>query len=168
MRRECQEHFPCHQLQSKSLVSDPDMHHGTCVMQVPWCMLGSLTDDSGKTFPAFPALAQPAILRIWKEVHFTSDIKPVVKNLWKHFPLIVILRMQSGYRSVQLPWHTPNCGPIAFVLSQKQRMYMIYKFRITKSWSLCAMILGRSVLWNVHIWQSLSLSCRSRHPSPTD
>ena len=24
-------------------VSDPDMHHGTCVMQVPWCMLGWLT-----------------------------------------------------------------------------------------------------------------------------
>ena len=24
-------------------VSDPDMHHGTCVMHVPWCMMGSLT-----------------------------------------------------------------------------------------------------------------------------
>ena len=24
-------------------VSDPDMHHCTCVMHVPWCMLGSLT-----------------------------------------------------------------------------------------------------------------------------
>ena len=24
-------------------VSDPDMHHGTWVMQVPWCMPGSLT-----------------------------------------------------------------------------------------------------------------------------
>ena len=25
-------------------VSDPDMHHGTCVTHVPWCMPGSLTD----------------------------------------------------------------------------------------------------------------------------
>ena len=25
------------------LVSDPVMHHGTCVTHVPWCMLGSLT-----------------------------------------------------------------------------------------------------------------------------
>ena len=25
------------------LVSDPDMHHGTCVTHVPWCMSGSLT-----------------------------------------------------------------------------------------------------------------------------
>ena len=24
-------------------VSDPDMHHCTCVMHVPWCMMGSLT-----------------------------------------------------------------------------------------------------------------------------
>ena len=51
--------------------SDPDMHHGTCVTHVPWCMSGSLTSGflwnrrRGKTFPAFPAHAQPAILRIW-------------------------------------------------------------------------------------------------------
>ena len=52
-------------------VRDPDMHHGTCVTHVPWCMSGSLTCGflwnrrRGKTFPAFPAHAQPAILRIW-------------------------------------------------------------------------------------------------------
>ena len=50
--------------------SDPDMHHGMCVTHVPWCMPGSLTSVfhwsrwRGKTFPAFPAHAQPAILRI--------------------------------------------------------------------------------------------------------
>ena len=26
-------------------VSDPNMHHSTCVTHVPWCMLGSLTSD---------------------------------------------------------------------------------------------------------------------------
>ena len=26
-----------------SQVSDPDMHHGTCLTHVPWCMPGSLT-----------------------------------------------------------------------------------------------------------------------------
>ena len=56
-------------------VSDPDMHHGTCVTHVPWCMLGSLTNgflwsrSRGKTFPAFPAHAQPTTLRIWKEAN---------------------------------------------------------------------------------------------------
>ena len=28
-----------------SQVSDPDMHHGTCVTDVPWCMPGSLSSD---------------------------------------------------------------------------------------------------------------------------
>ena len=56
-------------------VNDPGMHHGTCVTHVPWCMPGSLTNDflwsrrRGKTFPAFPAHAQTAILRIWQEAH---------------------------------------------------------------------------------------------------
>ena len=51
-------------------ISHPDMHHGTCVTHVPWCMPGSLTSGflwsrlRGKTFPAFPAHVQPAILRI--------------------------------------------------------------------------------------------------------
>ena len=27
-------------------VSDPDMHHDTCVTHMPWCMLGSLTSSS--------------------------------------------------------------------------------------------------------------------------
>ena len=51
--------------------SDPGMHHGTCVTHVPWCMPGSLTSGflwsrrRGKTFPAFPAHAQPAMLRVW-------------------------------------------------------------------------------------------------------
>ena len=46
-------------------VSDPAMHHGTCVMHVSWCMAGSLASGflwkrwQGKTFPAFPAHAQP-------------------------------------------------------------------------------------------------------------
>ena len=59
-------------------VSDPDMHHSTCVTHVPWCMLGSLTNgflwsrSRGKTFPAFPAHAQPTTLRIWKEAHGAS------------------------------------------------------------------------------------------------
>ena len=59
-------------------MGDPDMHHGTCVTHVPWCMPGSLTSVflwirwRGKTFPAFPAHAQPAILRIWQEAHWES------------------------------------------------------------------------------------------------
>ena len=55
--------------------SDPNMHHSTCVTHVLWCMLGLLPSSflwsrrRGKTFPVFPAHAQPAMLRIWQEAH---------------------------------------------------------------------------------------------------
>ena len=70
-------------------VSGPDMHHGTCVPYVPWCMPGSLTSGFlwnwrvGKTFSAFPAHAQPAILRIWQEAHgmYSSNLS-VPQNNW--------------------------------------------------------------------------------------
>ena len=54
MRRECRERFPHHRLQRKPLVSDPDMHHDTCVRHVPWCMSGSLTNGGGENVPGIP------------------------------------------------------------------------------------------------------------------
>ena len=46
--------FPTYGLQSKPLVSDPDMHQGTCMMHVPWCMSGSLTRGGGEIVPGIP------------------------------------------------------------------------------------------------------------------
>ena len=54
MRRECRERFPSHRLQRKPLVSDPGMHHGTCVTHVPWCMSGSLVRGGGENVPGIP------------------------------------------------------------------------------------------------------------------
>ena len=54
MRRECRERFPRHRLQRKPLVSDPDMHHGTCVTHVPWCMSVSLNAVVGENVPGIP------------------------------------------------------------------------------------------------------------------
>ena len=46
--------FPRHRLQRKPLVSDPGMHHGTCVTHVPCCMSGSLTRGGGENVPGIP------------------------------------------------------------------------------------------------------------------
>ena len=54
MRRECRERFPRHRLQMKPLVSEPDMHHGTCVTHVPWCMSGSFTRARGENIADIP------------------------------------------------------------------------------------------------------------------
>ena len=43
-------------LQRKPLVSDPGMHHGTCVTHVPWCMSGSLTRGGGENDPGIPGI----------------------------------------------------------------------------------------------------------------
>ena len=51
MRRE---RFPHYRLQRKPLVRDPGMHHGTCMMHVPWCMSGSLTCGCGENIPGIP------------------------------------------------------------------------------------------------------------------
>ena len=60
---------PRRRFQRKPLVSDPGMHHGTCDTHVLDACRDRLPAVAGKTFPAFPAHAQPAILRIWKEAH---------------------------------------------------------------------------------------------------
>ena len=56
MRRECRQRFPRHRLQKqkKALVSNPGMHHGTCVTHVPWCMSGSLSRGGGENVPGIP------------------------------------------------------------------------------------------------------------------
>ena len=48
MRRECRERFPRHRFQRKPIVSDPGIHHGTCVTHVPWCISGSLIRSGGE------------------------------------------------------------------------------------------------------------------------
>ena len=65
MHQECGEHYPSYLLQRKPLVGDPGMHHGMCCD----ASQNRYTAVVGKTFPALPAHAQPAILRIWQEAH---------------------------------------------------------------------------------------------------
>ena len=57
----------------------------TCI--TAWCTSEWLTSKfrtnsvAGKTFPEFPAHAQPDILRIWLEAHGTSTLVPPIKFL---------------------------------------------------------------------------------------
>ena len=66
--------FTRHRLQRKSLVSDPGLHHGTCVTHVPWCMSGSLTRGGGENVPGIPA-----ILCVWQDAHaqYVVDISKI-------------------------------------------------------------------------------------------
>ena len=47
--------FSCHWLQREPIVSNPGMHHGTCVTHFPWYMSGSLTrGGGGENVPGIP------------------------------------------------------------------------------------------------------------------
>ena len=61
--------------QRTPLVSDPGMHHGTCVTHVPWCMSGSLTLGGWENVPGIPGACAPTILRIWQEAYDTYETK---------------------------------------------------------------------------------------------
>ena len=54
MRWRCREGIPRHQLERKPIVSDPGMHHGTCMTHVPWCMSGLLTRCAGENVLGIP------------------------------------------------------------------------------------------------------------------
>ena len=54
MHLECRERFPCHRLQRTPLLSDPGMHHGTCVTHVPWYVSGSLIRCGGENVLGIP------------------------------------------------------------------------------------------------------------------
>ena len=76
--------FPRRRFQRKQLVSDPDMHHGTCVTHVPWCMSGSLACGNGENVPGIPGACAPGILRIWQEAHCEAGGRVVWVGC--HFP----------------------------------------------------------------------------------
>ena len=91
--------FPRHRLQRKPLVSDPGMHHGTCVTHVPWCMSGSLTRGGGENVPGIPGACALAILRIWQEAHRSS----LTVSVFGHYTTSIDCCKKLLQRQ-------PNCG----------------------------------------------------------
>ena len=108
---ECRERFPRHSRQRKPLVSDPGMHHGTCVTHVPWCMLGSSTSGGRENVPGIPGACA------------TRNLTYLVRGPL-HEPLVTDFREASG----KLPWRhwwptsliRPRCvNVMAFYLKPK-------------------------------------------------
>ena len=72
--------LPRHRLQRKPLVSDPGMHHGTCVTHVPWCMPGSPTRGDRENVPGIPGACASRYLCIWQEAHTRLFTRPSETN----------------------------------------------------------------------------------------
>ena len=103
--------FPRRRFRRKPLVSDPGMHHGTCVTHVPWCMPGSLTCGDGENVPGIPSACAPAILRIWKEAHswdvlylgttavdmmFLRNVPSLAYRIVKHSTIRAVISLEAA------------------------------------------------------------------------
>ena len=112
MRRECRECFSPPPTSKKQLVSDPGMHHGTCVTHVPWCMSGSLAPRGGENVPSIPGacatrnftyLARgPWSLLVWN-LQFMNNAWTKKKK--KNSSIVCCKRSEShSYRIFPLHW----------------------------------------------------------------
>ena len=93
-----------HRLQRKPLVSDPGMHHGTCVTHVPWCMLGSLTRGGGENVPGIPGA--------YATHNFTYLARGPLSNITRllHSPGLVVVGLPAVYDTrLSVGWHRPFC-----------------------------------------------------------
>ena len=75
--------FPHRRLQRKLLVSDPGMHHCTCVTLVPWCMSGSLTRSGGANVPSIPGACLSAL---WAHKFIRRNCFTEYARTWKDHP----------------------------------------------------------------------------------
>ena len=118
--------FPRDRLQIKPLVSDPNMHHGTCVTHVPWCMSGSLTRGRGENVPGIPGACASAILRIWQEAHgliFSKWAKwAKMEQVYKKWTTWARIRASEARLAVYVTFYFPR--------NIKKYMYRTY-FRLS-------------------------------------
>ena len=95
-------------------VSDPDMHHGTCVTHVPWCMPGSLTSGflrsrwRGKRSRHSRRMRNPQFCTSGKRPIGQSHCTERVRLM--HFGLLYALRDNHGRYWLNLSyfcrWHS--------------------------------------------------------------
>ena len=92
MRLECRECFPHHRLQRKPLVSDPGMHHDTCVTHVPWCISGSLTHSGGENVPGIPGACA------------TRNFTYLVRGPYGHIPTVILYDDVTTWKRFSCEW----------------------------------------------------------------
>ena len=170
MCQECRERFPRHRLQRKPLVSDPGMHHGTCVTHVPRCMSGSLTQPAvvGKAFPAFPMHAQSAILRIWQEAHC---MEIVLYGKWPHMRCVLFclaawhggaLALMHQPRQHKMSWsitmwHVALCHCFYVILNKTYSYHHIFAISVSQGFLFLESVLMECTL--VACWRMQYLMC---------
>ena len=110
--------FPRHRLQRKPQISDPGMHHVTCVTHVPWCMSGSLTRDGEGNVPGFPGACT------------TRNYTYLVRYPWLSIRVVVNRRWSftRGHINMISKDNTRTMEQFVFVVSSAFTAHMIWAF----------------------------------------
>ena len=152
MCRECWERFHRHRLQRKPLVRYPGMHHGTCVMHVPWCISGWQNCVGGENVPGIPcAYATHNFTYLTRgPCHYQSQCRCLSENYQMNVNEILI-KMQSKHITRICVWmcQFQNINPIRglniplntwrnnnVVITSKRRHFDV----ITSKWRRCDVI----------------------------
>ena len=106
--RECRERFPRQRLQRKPVVSNPGMHHDTCVTHVTWCMSRSLICGGGQNVPGIPGVCATRNFTYLARGPLFGPLSRFALNLVKLLPLI----LKSGIRRfhLRISYHRINCS----------------------------------------------------------
>ena len=114
--------FPYHRLQRKPLVSDPGMHHGTCVTHVPWCMSASLTHGGGENIPGIPGACTAHTFTYLERDPWPDTKEPILwnvaKSVWTSTVQSAAIREPHAYE----PWLHMHCKVISLHICKVEQI----------------------------------------------
>ena len=140
-------------------VSDPDMHHGTCVTHVPWWMPGSLTSDFLWSRWRGKRSRHPRCMRTTQ--CYVSGKKPMSERGWRSvthcflcycgFRLLTMKKALWDFRSRNKTWWISmrNFSALAGPLPERRIEYCFCEHSLFKS----------------HLIQNLASPCRCTNVS---
>ena len=114
-------------------VSDPDMHHGTCVTHVPWCMPGSLT--SGFLWSRWRGKRSRHSRRKRIPQFYVSGKRPMVPrhhHTWWWFIVKKTIRSPSSWKCswYQCSWNILWSGIVCSIIRHPNCWDPIYQHRL--------------------------------------
>ena len=143
---------PRHRVQRKPLVSDPGMHHGTCVTHMPWCKSGSLTRRGGEKVPGIPGACATR--------NFTYLVTDPLKRIPHYWHLVRGVPLLPEYSPHKVPimrsFDVSSVVSFGKLWTNRLRLYMFTQFMIAKlngqSAGKCIYIIFRMTNTGCQVW----------------
>ena len=119
MRREYRERFLRHRIYRRPLISDPSMHHGTCVTHMPCFMSGSITRGGRENVPGSPGACETY------NITYVSGQRPIETSA-VHCRLCCLFQVKSISFTHQLTmFHLNMHSRITFMFTLKHAIRQI-------------------------------------------